>query len=241
MRNNQKILVVDDDSEIRSLLGRYLKDQGYRVTTAEGRRSLEKGIADFRPDLIVLDIMLSDGSGLDICREMRVSGDKTPVILLTALKEEVDRIIGLEIGADDYLGKPFNPRELVARIKAVLRRADIDAGGVAVREYRFSGYTADPVKRCVIDEDDNEIELTGAEFDLLRAFLDKPGQVLSRDRLLDITQGRDRGPFDRSIDVLISRLRRKFGDTSPPSMFKTVRNGGYQFALPVEKTEGAQL
>ena len=239
MRNNQKILVVDDDSEIRSLLGRYLKDQGYRVTTAEGRRSLEKGIADFRPDLIVLDIMLSDGSGLDICREMRVSGDKTPVILLTALKEEVDRIIGLEIGADDYLGKPFSPRELVARIRAVLRRADIDAGEITVREYRFADFVADPLQRRVNDGNGYEIELTGAEFDLLSAFLDRPGHVLSRDRLLDLTRGRDRGPFDRSIDVLVSRLRRKFGDTTPPSMFKTVRNGGYLLALPVEKVEGA--
>lgn len=241
MKNNQSILIVDDDKEIRALLGRYLKDQGYRVTTAESRRSLERGIADFRPDLIVLDIMLPDGSGLDICRELRASQNKTPIILLTALKEDVDRIIGLEIGADDYLGKPFNPRELVARIKAVLRRAYVGADGGTVREYRFSGYMADPAKRRVVDEDNNEVELTGAEFDLLRAFLDKPGQVLSRDRLLDITQGRDRGPFDRSIDVLISRLRRKFRDTSPPSMFKTVRNGGYQLALPVEKTEGAQL
>lgn len=239
MRNNQKIIVVDDDSEIRSLLGRYLKDQGYRVTTAESRRSLEKGIADFRPDLIVLDIMLSDGSGLDICREMRVSGDKTPIILLTALKEEVDRIIGLEIGADDYLGKPFSPRELVARIRAVLRRADIDAGEITVREYRFADFVADPLQRRVNDGNGYEIELTGAEFDLLSAFLDRPGHVLSRDRLLDLTRGRDRGPFDRSIDVLVSRLRRKFGDTTPPSMFKTVRNGGYLLALPVEKVEGA--
>lgn len=233
MTPDHHIFVVDDDQEIRSLLGRYLKDQGYRVTTAESRRSLEKGIADCRPDLIVLDIMLPDGSGLDICRDLRAAKNKTPIILLTALKEDVDRIVGLEIGADDYLGKPFNPRELVARIKAVLRRAGSEAPGSA-GTYQFADFTADAATRSVTSGTGEAIQLTGAEFDLLVAFLDRPGRVLSRDRLLDLTQGRDRGPFDRSIDVLVSRLRRKLDDGSGADLIKTVRNGGYQLSVPVE-------
>lgn len=234
MAVKQHIYIVDDDHEIRTLLGRYLKDQGYRVTTVENRRSLERGIADITPDLIVLDIMLPDGSGLEICRDLRAAGNNVPIILLTALKEDVDRIVGLEIGADDYLGKPFNPRELVARIKSVLRRSSGAESSSAARAYRFIGFTVDPAQRSVTEEDGRRVELTGAEFDLLKTFLDRPGRVLSRDLLLEMTQGRDRGPFDRSIDVLVSRLRRKFAERTQTDLFKTVRNGGYQFAVSVE-------
>src|SRR5262249_19078806 len=157
-------------------------------------------------DLIVLDVMLPDGSGLDICRGLRDRKPHIPVILLTALKEDVDRIIGLELGADDYLGKPFNPRELSARIRAVLRRsAPEEAAPPKVRVYRFAGYRLEPDTRKVIDAEGVAIDLTGAEFDLLQVFLDRPGRLLSRDQLLDLTQGRERDPLERSVDVLVSR------------------------------------
>jgi len=240
MSTTPHILVVDDDLEIRKLLGRYLDGQGLRVTLAADKRELEEKLATQQIDLIVLDVMLPDGSGLDICRQLRERRPHVPVILLTALKEDVDRIIGLEIGADDYLGKPFNPRELVARIRAVLRRtADLhEAAPVAIAQYRFAGFVASPETRAVIDPDGADIVLTGAEFDLLRVFLDRPGRVLSREQLLDLTQGREADPLDRSIDVLMSRLRRKLGDDGKFQIFKTVRNGGYQLAAKVD-TEGA--
>ena len=235
---NSHILVVDDDAEIRSLLARYLATQGFRVSVAADRRECLARIADQRPDLIVLDVLLPDGSGLEICRAMQDTRPRVPVILLTALKEEVDRIVGLEIGADDYLGKPFNPRELTARIRAVLRRsgpapADPDPAEVT-RRFSFAGFEVLPEQRRVTAADGAGVDLTGAEFDLLLAFLDRPGRVLSRDLLLDLTQGRDRDPLDRSIDVLMSRLRRKLATDDGEALFKTVRNGGYQLVAPVE-------
>ncbi|BCP51387.1 DNA-binding response regulator [Kaistia sp. 32K] len=232
------ILVVDDDLEIRKLLGRYLDGQGLRVTLAADKRELEEKLETQQIDLIVLDVMLPDGSGLDICRQLRDRRPQVPVILLTALKEDVDRIIGLEIGADDYLGKPFNPRELLARIRAVLRRTgDLSEAPAAISRYRFAGFVASPETRALADPEGADIVLTGAEFDLLRVFLDRPGRVLSREQLLDLTQGREADPLDRSIDVLMSRLRRKLGDDGKFQIFKTVRNGGYQLAVKVE-TEG---
>jgi two-component system OmpR family response regulator len=239
MQTAPHILVVDDDPEIRKLLGRYLDLQGLRVSLAADRRELEEKLSTQQIELIVLDVMLPDGSGLDICRQLRDRRPHIPVILLTALKEEVDRIIGLEIGADDYLGKPFNPRELVARIRAVLRRVSDVAEPPTVAAYRFSGFVASPATRSVIDPEGVDIVLTGAEFDLLHVFLDRPGRVLSRDQLLDLTQGREFDPLDRSIDVLMSRLRRKLGDGGSFQIFKTVRNGGYQLATRVETSGGA--
>lgn len=234
MTGSPHILVVDDDAEIRSLLARYLGGQGFRVTTAQDRRDCLSRVTDARPDLIVLDVMLPDGTGLEICRSLQDQRPRIPVILLTALKEDVDRIVGLEIGADDYLGKPFNPRELTARIRAVLRRmGPDDAPADFAGSYRFAGFQALPDQRRVV-ADGADIDLTGAEFDLLMAFLIRPGRVLSRDLLLDLTQGRDRDPLDRSIDVLMSRLRRKLALGAAPAIFKTVRNGGYQLAVPVQ-------
>lgn len=235
------ILVVDDDQEIRKLLARYLSEQGFRVSVAGSRREFNERIATEKLDLVILDVLLPDGSGLDLCRQLRQKQPQLPVILVTALKEDVDRIIGLEIGADDYIGKPFNPRELLARVRAVLRRVGatnaVPPVGKAV--FRFSGLKADATARSVVNADGRSIELTGAEFDLLRVFLDRPGRVLSRDQLLDLTQGREAGPFDRSIDVLMSRLRKKLGAATPDAvLFKTVRNGGYQLAVPVEPEDG---
>ena len=235
MPNPPHILVVDDDLEIRRLLGRYLDGQGLRVTLAADKRELEEKLATQQIDLIVLDVMLPDGSGLDICRQLRDRKPHIPIILLTALKEDVDRIIGLEIGADDYLGKPFNPRELLARIRAVLRRSgEMVETATATASYGFAGFVVSPATRAVVDPDGAEIALTGAEFDLLIVFLDRPGRVLSREQLLDLTQGREADPLDRSIDVLMSRLRRKLGDDGKFQIFKTVRNGGYQLAVKVE-------
>lgn len=235
MTGSPHILVVDDDEEIRKLLVRYLETQGYRATTASNARELGERLRNGRPDLVVLDVMLPDGSGVDLCRDIRKTSS-IPIILLTALKEDVDRIIGLEIGADDYVGKPFNPRELVARIRAVLRRAG-DQAPVAqpgTRVFRFLGFRVDRDARQITDETGAEAPLTAAEFDLLLAFLERPGRVLSREQLLEITQGRSLGAFDRSIDVLISRLRRKLGDTGTFQILKTLRNGGYQLTAKVE-------
>lgn len=232
------ILIVDDDHEIRTLLERYLKSQGFRVSTAGDGRSMEECLATAKIDLIVLDVMLPDVSGLDLCRSVRDQRG-LPVILLTALKEDVDRIIGLELGADDYLGKPFNPRELVARIRAVLRRAAgrTETTPITYQVFRFGGFTADRDARRVIAPDGSEISLTAAEFDLLIAFLERPGRMLSRQQLLDITQGRDAAPFDRSVDVLVSRLRKKLGEASDAPLLKTQRNGGYQLTVRVENGE----
>lgn len=238
MQSQPHILVVDDDREIRTLLGRYLDGQGFRVSMAADRRECEQKLGVGQFDLLVLDVMLPDGSGLDICRGLRDRKPHIPIILLTALKEDVDRIIGLELGADDYIGKPFNPRELSARIRAVLRRAAPEEfSAPRARIYRFASYTLEPDIRKVTDAEGALVDLTGAEFDLLQVFLDRPGRLLSRDQLLDLTQGREREPLDRSVDVLMSRLRRKFGDTGDGPLFKTVRNGGYQLTARVEAVE----
>ena len=235
------ILVVDDDLEIRRLLARYLGEQGFRVSLAGNRVECEAQLEKQSIDLVVLDVMLPDGSGLDICRSLRARLPNIAIILVTALKEEVDRIVGLELGADDYLGKPFSPRELVARMRAVLRRAPTGVAAASAAEasvrYRFEGFVADAATRSVTSQANEAIDLTGAEFQLLQVFLDRPGRVLSRDQLLDLTQGREASPFDRSIDVLVSRLRRKFRDAGADTLLKTIRNGGYQLAARVDTGE----
>jgi two-component system, OmpR family, response regulator len=237
MTTPPRILVVDDDPEIRKLLARYVESQGFRVLLAASCRELHEQLATHHVDLVVLDVMLPDGSGLDACRDLRAARSNVPIILLTALKEDVDRIIGLEIGADDYLGKPFNPRELIARVRAVLRRrGDAPAEAPLEKIYRCEGYMADPQTRSVTGPK-GDVDLTGAEFDLLKTFLERPGRVLSRDQLLDLTRGREGDGFDRSIDVLISRLRRKLGGPGT-HLIKTVRNGGYQLAVKVDTEDG---
>lgn len=230
-----QILVADDDPEIRKLLGRYIEAQGFRVLLASNCSELRERIAVYQVDLLVLDVMLPDGSGLDACRDLRAERNTIPIILLTALKEDVDRIIGLEMGADDYLGKPFNPRELVARIRAVLRRrSEMTSRESGTKTYLFEGFVADPQLRSLVDAHGNAIELTGAEFDLLLTFLDRPGRVLSRDQLLDLTHDHDGDVLDRSIDVLVSRLRRKLDSSGTTRLFKTIRNGGYQLVAKVD-------
>lgn len=241
MNSSSHILVVDDDREIRTLLERYLVSQGFRVSVADDGRAMEEQLAASDISLVVLDVMLPGTSGLDLCRNLR-DRSSIPIILLTALKEDVDRIIGLELGADDYMGKPFNPRELAARIRAILRRVE-ERGSfekISRQVLRFADFVADPETRRVVRIDGSEISLTAAEFSLLLAFLERPGKMLSRDYLLDITKGRDASPFDRSIDVLVSRLRRKLNDNNKQQLLKTQRNGGYQFVARVEYTEMPQ-
>ena len=237
MNERPHILVVDDDREIRDLLARFLRRHGYRVEAVADGRQMFAALGAGRFDLIVLDLMLPGEDGLSLCRRVRADSS-LPIIMLTAVGEDTDRIVGLEVGADDYLGKPFNPRELLARIRAVLRRAgevprrpEEDRSG----RFEFQGWNLDATRRCLHAPDDAPVELTAGEFALLLAFLEHPGRVLSRDQLLDLTRGREAGPFDRSVDIQVSRLRRKIeDDPKRPTLIKTVRSGGYVFAGTVQ-------
>jgi two-component system OmpR family response regulator len=232
------IMIVEDDSEIRSLLADFLAREGFATICAEDGVAMDRALAQASPDLVVLDIMLPGEDGLSICRRLRTRGGLA-ILMLTAKGEDIDRIVGLEIGADDYLPKPFNPRELLARIRAVLRRVDGQASGSAEaptpRRLAFGTFIADLDARSLIDANQATVELTTAEFDLLTCFLERPKRVLSRDQLLDWTRGRNADPFDRTIDVSVSRLRRKlaFADPQAAAAIKTVRNGGYLFAADV--------
>jgi len=237
------ILVVDDDREIRDLLAKFLSRNGCRVTTAADGKEMRRALADWRIDLVVLDLMLPGDDGLALCRKLRANS-VLPVIMLTAMREDIDRIVGLEVGADDYLPKPFNPRELLARIRAVLRRAGAAAARpltgsdeeVSTPLLCFGGWRLDPQGRRLTDCRGADIDLTGGEFDLLLAFAERPGRVLSREQLLDLTRGREVAPFDRSIDSQVCRLRRKIEtDPSRPALIKTVRGGGYVFTPSVER------
>ena len=231
------ILIVDDDSEIRDLLSRFLSKHDFRITTAKDGREMRQAMTDWSFDLLVLDLMMPGDDGLSLCRQVR-SESAMPIIMLTAMGEEVDRIIGLEVGADDYMAKPFNPRELAARIKAVLRRSSSsvvpDAGDGRPEKMMFAGFVLDPVTRS-LQRGDESITLTAGEYDLLIAFVDHPRRVLNRDQLLDMARGRAAIPFDRSIDVQVGRLRRKIEpDPKNPVLIKTVRGGGYMFTPEVE-------
>lgn len=236
METSPHLLVVDDHQEIRELLERFLSDHGYRVSVAADGQQMKKSLDGHAIDLVILDLMLPGEDGLTLCRNLRVES-AIPVIMLTAMGEETDRIVGLEMGADDYLAKPFNPRELLARIKAVLRRAS----GFQERQVtesspalHFNGWTLTPHNRELVDQENVLIPLSSAEFALLMAFVSHPGRVLSRDQLLDLARGRDSRAFDRAIDTLVSRLRRKLGDDPrTPKIIKTVRGGGYMFAAKV--------
>ena len=237
MATADHILIVDDDAETRSLLQAYLQKQGYRATTAADGRGLRKALETGRPDLIVLDLMLPGEDGLQLCRDLRRRSN-LPVIMLTARGEETDRIVGLEMGADDYLAKPANPRELLARIKSVLRRARSLPENLepeAVKALRFAGWTLDVATRNLTAPDAVVVPLSGTEFKLLRIFLAHPDRVLSRDQLIDFMISRDAGPFDRAIDVQVSRLRQRLReDAREPRIIKTVRGEGYVLAAKVE-------
>ncbi len=232
------ILVVDDDREIRDLLARFLERHRLRVTAVRDGREARRAWANGHYHLVVLDLMLPGESGLDLARWMRGQSN-VPIVMLTAMGEETDRIIGLELGADDYVPKPFNPRELLARIRAVLRRAG-DAPeqrtDPAARMLVFSGWTLEPARRRLLNPDGAEVALTGGEYDLLLALVERANRVLTRDMLLDLLRGRQAGPFDRAIDVAVSRLRRKLEDDGRHAqLIKTVRGGGYVLAATVDR------
>lgn len=232
------ILVVDDDKEIRSLLDEYLSRHGYRVTAVEDGPSMERAMADTRFDLVVLDLMLPGEDGISLCRRLR-SRSGIPVIMLTARGGESDRINGLETGADDYLPKPFNPHELLARIKSVLRRARSlpeNLQAEDIREFRFGGWSLKTAARQLQTSEGLVVPLSGAEYRLLRIFLHSAGKVLSRDQLTEMLRGRENNlPFDRSLDVQVSRLRQRLRDDGrEPGIIRAVRGKGYVFAIPVE-------
>jgi two-component system, OmpR family, response regulator len=233
------ILVVDDDPEIRHLLKTYLEKNGYQVSTAAEGGSMWMALERNHIDLIVLDLMLPGVDGMELCRTLRTRS-KIPVIMLTARGDEMDRILGLEMGADDYLAKPFSARELLARIKVILRRVrdlPIDPLADAPEKLAFSGWTLDTRNQHLRSPDDVVVPLSSAEYRLLQVLLTHPNRTLTRDQLLDLTQGRESGPFDRSIDVLIGRLRRHLGDDAKqPELIKTVRGRGYLLASKVTPT-----
>lgn len=231
------ILVVDDHREIRDLLARFLARNGLRVTVADGGVQMREVLAKAAVDLVVLDVMMPVEDGLSLCKALRAERG-LPVILLTAVSGEDDRVIGLEAGADDYLTKPFNPRELLARIRAVLRRTHAGPRPVVEggpKAFRFDRFILDPQRLAVTDDTGSDIGLGTAEFRLLHALVSHPGLVLSRDQLLDLTTGRTPQLFDRSIDNLVSRLRRRIErDPQEPALIKTVWGNGYMFAADVE-------
>src|SRR3982074_223224 len=230
------ILVVEDDRETRTLIAKYLRANACNVTTAADGREMVRAMTDHRVDLLILDVMLPGEDGLSLCRKVRAES-QTPIIMLTARGEDVDRILGLEMGADDYLAKPFNPRELLARINAVLRRqaaAQTVIAASGATALTFLGWRIDLRLRELRDPAGARVAMTGAEFDPLRTFCARPARVLSRDSLLDLTQGRSAGSFERSIDVLVSRIGRTIeADPLEPPRIKTVRSGGYMFTPTV--------
>lgn len=234
----EHLLVVDDDREIRNLLSEYLTQAGFRVSAVGDGKAMRRILDTHRIDLIILDLMLPGEDGLSLCRDLRSRANNLPVLMLTARGDEVDRIIGLEMGADDYLAKPFSSRELLARIKTILRRAqslptnmEIDD----VRTFRFAGWRLDVATRNAQAPDGLIVPLSGAEYRLLRVFLDHPQRVLPRDQLLELANKREAILFDRSIDVLVGRLRKRLLDDSrEPTLIKTVRGEGYVLAATVD-------
>ena len=233
--DSPSLLLVDDEPALREPLSDYLVRQGFAVTEAESAARARSLLADERPDLVLLDIMMPGEDGLSLCRHL-VETRAIPVILLTARGEATDRIVGLEMGADDYVVKPFEPRELVARIRSVLRRAGREPAPQEDHVLLFEGWTLDPLKRRLTDADDTVVALSTADFRLLMALAENPRKVMDRDRLLDLVQGREAQLFDRAVDNQVSRLRRKI-ETDPknPTLIQTVRGGGYMLAADVRR------
>ncbi|MEO7547186.1 MAG: response regulator [Ramlibacter sp.] len=239
MESPDHILIVDDDPGIRELVTQYLRKQGLQASAAADGRQMRAVLETSRIDLVVLDLMLPGTDGIALCRELRGPGAApVPILMLTARSDEADRILGLELGADDYLTKPFAARELLARIRAVLRRTRMLPPNLAApepaREVRFGEWLLDTTARHLVDGDGAVVSLSGAEYRLLRVLLEHPQRILTRDQLLGLTQGREADVFDRSIDLLVSRLRQRLGDgVREPRYIKTVRNEGYVFCATV--------
>ena len=236
MERPDHVLVVDDDAEMRSLLAEYLAGSGFRVSLASSGTEMRRRLEAEHPDVVLLDLMLPGEDGLALCRELRARSH-VPVIMVSARSADVDRIVGIEMGADDYLAKPFNPRELLARLKAVLRRSRT-AGPPQTEAHRvrFSGWTLDLAARHLVDPQGVIVPLSGGEFRLLAVFVEHPNRVLDRNQLMDLALGREATPFDRSIDVQVSRLRQRLRDDGrEPRIIKTVRHSGYVLAAAVER------
>lgn len=233
------ILIVDDDPDIREMLIEYLNRQGLRASGASDGKGMREVLARERVDLLVLDLMLPGEDGISLCRDLRAPGQAfLPIVMLSARFEEADRILGLELGADDYLAKPFAARELLARVRSVLRRTRMLPPPIAAETpqslIHFGDWSLDAVARHLINEAGTVVSLSGAEYRLLRVLLAHPQRILNRDQLLQLTQGRDADVFDRSIDLLVSRVRQRLGDDSrEPRYIKTVRNEGYVFCVPL--------
>ena len=230
-----RILVVDDDTGIREVLTDYLGQHGYAAEGAATAAEMDRAIVARPPDLIVLDLMMPGEDGLSVCR--RIAGKGPPIVMLSAMGEDTDRIIGLELGADDYLAKPCNPRELLARVRAVLRRPRDEAAGDAPA-LLFAGWRLDLMRRELTRPDQQVVPLSAGEFALLRAFAERPGRVMTRDQLLERARGTDADIFDRAMDVQISRLRKKLDDGSGLEMIQTLRGEGYMFDVKVERRRG---
>jgi DNA-binding response OmpR family regulator len=236
--SDTQILIVEDDEDIARLVRDLLVREGFRVETAGDADAMRAVMTRLAPDLVILDLMLPGEDGLTICRSLRAHGS-LPILMLTAKSEDVDRIIGLEMGADDYLTKPFNPRELLARVRAILRRTSGEAQANGNRRFGFEGFVIDLDARELSGPGGVSIALTSAEFDLLACFVQHPRRVLSRDQLLDWTRGRGAEPFDRTIDMAVSRLRKKIEAAAPDiKLITTIRNNGYLF-VPAVKTLGS--
>ncbi len=239
MTHPHHILIVDDHREIRDALVKYLVKNGMRATSVADAVAMDAAMKVGQFDLIVLDVMMPGEDGLSVCHRLRAKGD-IPILMLTALGDETDRIVGLEVGADDYLPKPFNPRELLARIKAILRRserAEVAGSKLAGHKLAFDRWVLDTDRRTLIEADGAEVPLTTAEFRLLTVFLERPRFVLNREQLLDLTSGRVAPVFDRTIDNQISRLRRKVeADPTKPKLIATVWGGGYSLAADVKES-----
>jgi DNA-binding response OmpR family regulator len=236
MNSAKQILIVDDDTEIRELLQEYLAKAGFAVTTAAEGVAMFQCLTQMTPDLIILDIMMPGDDGFTLCQKLRRDSN-VPIIMLTASSDETDRVIGLEIGADDYIAKPFSPRELLARIKALLRRAQFSASSGS-RYLHFANWRLDTLKRNLINQDNEALELSGADYNLLMLFLQHPNQILDRDTISDATRGREALPLERGIDVQLSRLRQRLGDNGKsPKLIKTIRGAGYVLIAEV-KHEG---
>lgn len=232
------ILLCDDDLELRRLLSTFLRDNGYRVTPVGDGREVGRHIADAGIDLVILDLMLPGTSGLEICRNLRTSST-VPILMLTAKGTETDRVVGLEMGADDYVAKPFSPNELLARVKALLRRSRMgprEESAATSRTIKFDGWRLDTLRRELRNPDGVIIDLSAGEYDLLLTFLEAPNRVLDRDYLIEVARKRTAAGFDRSIDVQVSRLRRKLGESeSSESLIKTVRGAGYMLTAEVKR------
>jgi two-component system, OmpR family, response regulator len=238
MESEPHILIVDDDAQVRQLIARFLRENAYRASTARDGREMREVLTSAAVDLVVLDLMLPGVSGLDLCRDLRATSS-VPIIMVTAKGENTDRIVGLELGADDYIAKPFNPRELLARVRAVLRRAAARPDphqAIRGRLIAFAGYTLDSQRREVTSPGGAVIDLSGGEYDLLLAFIEHPNRVLSRDHLLELSRNRAAEPFDRSVDVQVSRLRHKLETGSDDvTLIKTVRGAGHIFVPTIKR------